>query len=132
MESTRDSAPSTRPASEIGPQDNAVSPPSSVSNAPDISSLPGVTTALETVTDGVPSQPGEDAVQPISDSADQPRPAQETEHAYWAEFEEDTTLPDEEELKEIDGADADYSACDRMSSAPFPSPCRLRREEERI
>jgi hypothetical protein len=38
---------------------------------------------------------------------------EEIEHAYWAEFEEDTTTPDEEELREIDGADADYSACDR-------------------
>lgn len=39
------------------------------------------------------------------------------EHAYWAEFEEDTTTPDEEELKKIDGADADYSARDRESHA---------------
>ncbi|KAJ5182405.1 Zinc finger RING-type [Penicillium capsulatum] len=34
------------------------------------------------------------------------------EHAYWAEFEEDTSTPNEDELKEIDGADADYSAGD--------------------
>lgn len=40
-------------------------------------------------------------------------PGENIEHAYWAEFEEDTTTPSEEELKEIDGADADYSACDR-------------------
>lgn len=38
---------------------------------------------------------------------------EEIEHAYWAELEEDTSTPDEEEMKEIDGADADYSACDR-------------------
>lgn len=35
------------------------------------------------------------------------------EHAYWTEFEEDTTTPDEEELKEIENTDADYSARDR-------------------
>lgn len=42
-------------------------------------------------------------------------PGENIEHAYWAEYEEDTTTPGEEELKEIDGADADYSACDRES-----------------
>lgn len=35
------------------------------------------------------------------------------EHAYWAEFDEDTTTPEEDELKEIEGADTDYSADDR-------------------
>lgn len=40
-------------------------------------------------------------------------PGQAIEHAYWAEYEEDTTTPGEDELKEIEGADADYSACDR-------------------
>lgn len=40
-------------------------------------------------------------------------PGQAIEHAYWAEHEEDTTTPGEDELKEIEGADADYSACDR-------------------
>ncbi|KAJ6007318.1 hypothetical protein N7540_011294 [Penicillium herquei] len=40
------------------------------------------------------------------------RESDETEHAYWAEFEEDNSSPDEEELKEIDSAEADYSACD--------------------
>lgn len=40
-------------------------------------------------------------------------PGEVIEHAYWAEFEEDTTTPGEEELKEIEGADADYSARDR-------------------
>jgi hypothetical protein len=39
----------------------------------------------------------------------------EVEHAYWAEYEEDTTTPDEDEIKEIDGGDSDYSACDRRS-----------------
>ncbi|KAJ5104302.1 hypothetical protein NUU61_001649 [Penicillium alfredii] len=34
------------------------------------------------------------------------------EHAYWAEFEEDPSTPDEEEIKEIEGTDGDYSACD--------------------
>ncbi|KAJ5272318.1 hypothetical protein N7478_007443 [Penicillium angulare] len=38
--------------------------------------------------------------------------SEELEHAYWAEYEEDTTAPDEEELKEIEGSEADYSARD--------------------
>lgn len=61
------------------------------------------------------------------DSASEPRPraptpppaidsAEDVEHAYWAEFEEDTTTPDEEEFKEIEGSDTDYSACDRRFS----------------
>lgn len=40
-------------------------------------------------------------------------PSEELEHAYWAEYEEDTTVPDEDEMKEIDGGDSDYSASDR-------------------
>lgn len=40
--------------------------------------------------------------------------SEELEHAYWAEYEEDTTTPDEDETKEIDGGDSDYSASDRM------------------
>jgi hypothetical protein len=42
------------------------------------------------------------------------QPSEEIEHAYWAEYEEDTTTPDEEEMKEIEGGDSDYSAGDRM------------------
>jgi hypothetical protein len=41
-------------------------------------------------------------------------PTEEIEHAYWAEYEEDTTTPDEDEMKEINGGDSDYSASDRM------------------
>ncbi|KAJ5563129.1 Zinc finger RING-type [Penicillium sp. DV-2018c] len=36
----------------------------------------------------------------------------ELQHAYWAEYEDDTTTPDEDELKEIEGGGSDYSACD--------------------
>ncbi|PYH81536.1 hypothetical protein BO82DRAFT_81360 [Aspergillus uvarum CBS 121591] len=43
-------------------------------------------------------------------SAGQPAPP-ELEHAYWAEIEEDSTVPDETEMKEIESAaDGDYSA----------------------
>lgn len=47
---------------------------------------------------------------------------EEVEHAYWADIEEDTSTPGEEELKEIEGAEADYSACDCRFSrfSPFP------------
>jgi len=53
-------------------------------------------------------------------------PAEEVEHAYWAEIEEDTTTPDEEELKEINGADADYSACDCEFASSSMSDCGSR------
>ncbi|KAJ5165704.1 Zinc finger RING-type [Penicillium coprophilum] len=52
---------------------------------------------------------------PQSSRSTQPAPilpSEELEHAYWAEYEEDTTVPDEEEMKEIDGGDSDYSASD--------------------
>lgn len=51
-----------------------------------------------------------------SRSAPQPAPilpSQELEHAYWAEYEEDTTVPDDDEMKEIEGGGSDYSASDR-------------------
>ncbi|KAJ5223250.1 hypothetical protein N7468_007792 [Penicillium chermesinum] len=98
MESERDSSPNTQSASEVGPENDA--------NTLSGVSVPGATNAPETQT----SEAVQDAVQPPS--APVPNSASDTEHAYWAEFEEDTTLPDEEELKEIEGADADYSACD--------------------
>lgn len=50
------------------------------------------------------------------------QPGQEIEHAYWADIEEDRTTPSQEELKEINGAEADYSACDCRSSPPLSSP----------
>lgn len=62
--------------------------------------------------------------QPDTSSESQPRaptlpptepitPAEDVEHAYWAEFEEDISSPDAEEMKEINSSDQDYSACDR-------------------
>ncbi|KAJ5535960.1 hypothetical protein N7513_009146 [Penicillium frequentans] len=68
----------------------------------------------------VPSPTSEHSVPPQTESEPSPRAptppptreTEETEHAYWAELQEDTSTPDEEELKEIDGAEADYSACD--------------------
>lgn len=48
----------------------------------------------------------------LSDTSAPPRPPPpEVEHAYWAEMEEDTSVPDEAEMKEIESAaDGDYSA----------------------
>lgn len=58
---------------------------------------------------------------PISPSTD----STDLEHAYWAEYEEDTTTPDEDEMKEIDGGDSDYSACDRRFE-PFARSPKIR------
>lgn len=41
-------------------------------------------------------------------------PSMPREHAYWADIEEDLSVPDEAEIKEIEAkADKDYSAHDR-------------------
>lgn len=70
---------------------------------------------------------GTEQSEPVTDLRPQippPPPAvestEEVEPAYWADFEEDTTVPDDEELKEIDGVDADYSARDRRFPAKTP------------
>ncbi|KAJ5344025.1 zinc finger protein [Penicillium brevicompactum] len=60
-----------------------------------------VTTQSSQLVETSPSNPPSTAV-----------PSEEPEHAYWAEYEEDTTSPDEDEMKEIDGGDSDYSASD--------------------
>ncbi|GFG21228.1 probable ubiquitin carboxyl-terminal hydrolase 5 [Aspergillus udagawae] len=55
-------------------------------------------------------------IDPQSQESSEPTPAPqppqpELEHAYWAEIEEDTSVPDEAEMKEIEStADGDYSA----------------------
>ncbi|GAD99928.1 conserved hypothetical protein [Paecilomyces variotii No. 5] len=54
-----------------------------------------------------------DVPQTLTDEAtppEPPAPAEEVEHAYWAEIEEDHSAPDEAELKDIESADGDYSA----------------------
>jgi hypothetical protein len=64
-------------------------------------------------------------VDPQSQESSEPTPAPqppqpELEHAYWAEIEEDTSVPDEAEMKEIEStADGDYSAYECRSSCVF-------------
>ncbi|PWY92261.1 MATH and UCH domain protein [Aspergillus heteromorphus CBS 117.55] len=84
---------------------------------PPISTVPSATPAEPTSQDEQQSDPQEDLV---SDQIQPPVPADvvpavnaapELEHAYWAEIEEDLTVPDEGEMKEIESAaDGDYSA----------------------
>jgi hypothetical protein len=57
-----------------------------------------------------PDQPSSDSPAEESTPAAPPAPAEEVEHAYWAEIEEDDSTPEEAELKEIESADGDYSA----------------------
>lgn len=46
-----------------------------------------------------------------ADASPPARPPPPEEHAYWAEIEEDTSFPDEAEMKEIEStAQEDYSA----------------------
>lgn len=83
--------------------------PNSPSNPPDTNSTP-IQSSVDVFepSDSAPSTQPRVPTPPLT-----VEPGEEIEHAYWAELEEDTTTPDEAELKEIDGADADYSACDR-------------------
>jgi hypothetical protein len=96
-----------RSASETEPNDLGL--PNSPSNPRDSNYTPILSPvdAVESSEPVPPTQPRAPTPPPTVE------PGEEIEHAYWAEFEEDTTTPDEEELREIDGADADYSACDR-------------------
>lgn len=105
----------------MDPTDSVINPRLSVSEteteatrpvrSPEIPVSPGSPTPIE-------SEPVDAVSEPHLPAPTPPPTAPHTEvleHAYWAEFEEDTTTPEEDELKEIDGADADYSASDRRS-----------------
>lgn len=79
-----------------------------------ISSTPVDNTVAVPVRDEGPLSPASsEQPQSLSLRAPTVEPVEGIEHAYWAEYEEDTSTPSEEELKEMEGADADYSACDR-------------------
>ncbi|OJD11784.1 hypothetical protein AJ78_07511 [Emergomyces pasteurianus Ep9510] len=60
-----------------------------------------------------PSDPQSERNSSQDDSQDnsQEPPVEEDEHAYWADIEQDTSSPDEAELKDIESGD-DYSALD--------------------
>lgn len=93
--------------------------------------LPMAPTSL--TTDLVPSGPQSETTpetprdprQPASTSIES---VEDTEHAYWAEIEEDRSGPDEEEMKEINASEQDYSACDRTLRSPQPPRKVLRAE----
>lgn len=58
-------------------------------------------------------------------------PSPELEHAYWAEFEEDTSVPDEAEMKEIEAAvDAPNYSASRCTFPPGPTPGILYRDAD--
>ncbi|KAJ5957977.1 Zinc finger RING-type [Penicillium vulpinum] len=78
-------------------------------------SLPNLVSGTEDDTARTNPENQSDQSPESSRSTPQPAPilpSEELEHAYWADYEEDTTVPDEEEMKEIDGGDSDYSASD--------------------
>ncbi|KAJ5642014.1 Zinc fingerRING-type [Penicillium lividum] len=98
-------------------------PPNSSGTGSDVGSLSPSNISEPNI---VPSSISEHSVTPRVATQEQPQPVrpnpraptpppsdpEETEHAYWADLHEDTSTPDEEEMKEIDAAEADYSACD--------------------
>jgi hypothetical protein len=118
------------------PRDDLTSPPTSVPAVPEISQAQEsdiTPSTLETLPTAIPSsdEPIPSLEQPEMPSESQPRaptpppiepvgsPAEEVEHAYWAEFGEDSSTPDADEMKEINGSDQDYSACDRRFHPKF-------------
>lgn len=111
-------------------RDDLSSPPASVPTVPEITQVEESNntplTPPETSLSPIPSSesPIPSVQQPDMPSESQPQaptppptepvvPAEEVEHAYWAEFEEDTSIPNAEEMKDINSSDQDYSACDR-------------------
>ena len=123
MDSSRDSEASTRPTPETGTE-NDTRPFTSLPRTSEIEAVPSpdIEEAVRPTSISPPLQ-SETALEPHPRAPTPPstiEPAEEIEHAYWAEFEEDTTTPDEEELKEIDAADADYSARDRRFNIQAP------------
>jgi hypothetical protein len=116
------------------PRDNLTNPPTSVPAIPEIAQVQESAITLPTPSETSlsarisPDEPIPSVEQPEMPSESQPPaptppptdslgPAEEVEHAYWAEFEEDSSTPDADEMKEISGSDQDYSACDRMFSS---------------
>ncbi|OJD28110.1 hypothetical protein ACJ73_00480 [Blastomyces percursus] len=61
--------------------------------------------------DSAGSQPEQNNSQDDLHSNPADSPSSEEEHAYWADIEQDTSSPDEEEIKEIESSD-DHSALD--------------------
>lgn len=94
--------PSSRTDSDAG------TPPSESTSSEDTSqqTTPGGSTDQNNSTN--PSSQDED-------HQDKP----EEEPAYWADIEEDTSAPDEAELKEIESADGDYSALECKTEFPL-------------
>ncbi|KAJ5775021.1 uncharacterized protein N7511_000032 [Penicillium nucicola] len=84
----------------------------SVSDIEADSNLRAGNTSGNTTTTVTPDIPSDGNRLVSSESASSTQPSGEIEHAYWAEYEEDTTIPDEDEMKEIEGGDSDYSAGD--------------------
>ncbi|KLJ09216.1 ubiquitin thiolesterase [Blastomyces silverae] len=110
--SSTDAEPPTTTATE------ETVPGPNVTGAPDNENDPHVEPSSEQPSSDQPSsqdsadtQPEQNNSQddPQSDSPDSP--SSEEEHAYWADIEQDTSSPDEEEIKEIESGD-DYSALD--------------------
>lgn len=113
------------------PRDDLTSPPTSVPAVPEISqvresditpSIPSETLPTAIPFSGLPIPSVEQPEMPSESQPRAPTPppiepvgslAEEVDHAYWAEFEEDSSTPDADEMKEINGSDQDYSACDR-------------------
>ncbi|KAF9889293.1 hypothetical protein FE257_007401 [Aspergillus nanangensis] len=81
---------------------------------------PPITLTADQSSEDMPIDSSQPAVQeshaePPQESPSESQPPQcqppDLEHAFWAEFEEDPSLPDESEMKEIESAaDGDYSA----------------------
>jgi hypothetical protein len=116
--------------SQLEPQamesEPATSPPPAESQE---SQDPATETTETTETTEQPTAPEADAAQPASpeQTADAPAepaapepappPPPEEEPAYWADIQEDTSVPDEDEMKEIEAATSSCNASDCM----FPS-----------
>ncbi|KAJ5318175.1 hypothetical protein N7508_002683 [Penicillium antarcticum] len=99
----------------MDPLPNLVTNPQPSVSETEAESNSGAANTPATESPNLPSEANPLASSESTSPTSQPAPTQpseEIEHAYWAEYEEDTTTPDEEEMKEINGGDSDYSAGD--------------------
>ncbi|KAL2810119.1 hypothetical protein BJX63DRAFT_325570 [Aspergillus granulosus] len=107
---TRPDAPVETDAADPAPTDETSATPE-VAQTTEPSEAAEAPQTDETIETSELPESQETTAETDSPSAETAEPEPELEHAYWADEEEDTSVPDEAEMKEIESqAEGDYSA----------------------
>ncbi|KAH8697816.1 putative MATH and UCH domain protein [Talaromyces proteolyticus] len=116
MDTTDDTAQSTDPSQPETPAPTTLEPETSLQNNGEeaVAATDAPTdapTAAEEAEESTSAQNQDAPSDPAPEATEQPPPPPpEEDPATWADIEEDTSAPDEEELKEIEAGRGDYSA----------------------